>query len=88
MSPAKADIIGKLRKEILSLSGIKSLSGGENKGALSFMADHFPFGIFPRGAIHEFLCNQQEDIAASGGFISAIIATVFAGSGSIISTLR
>jgi len=51
---------------------------------LSFMQAHFPGRVFPKGAMHELLCHQPEHMAATGGFVSALLATLFKTQGAII----
>jgi len=78
MVASKTDIIARLQKEILSLGGFKSSHGiiQENSG-LAFMK-HFPNGIFPTGAIHEFAGCSQEEMAACSGFISGLMSSFLA----------
>lgn len=85
MSPAKADIIAKLRREILPLQGI-SIPEKNNPlntclGSIRFA---FPQASFPTGAIHEFICEKTEDKSASGGFISAIAAQLMKSGGATV----
>ncbi len=75
MVVSKSDIISRLQKEILSLGGVKTPIGMpmDNNG-LSFL-QHFPYGVFPTGAIHEFMCGSAEEKAVSCGFIGGLIST-------------
>ncbi|GAA3976526.1 hypothetical protein GCM10022246_31070 [Pedobacter ginsengiterrae] len=77
MAAIKRDIIHKLQEQILSLQGFKPERNGP---ALDFglteIAASFPGKVFPLAAIHEFLSTNLEDAAASGGFISALLATL------------
>ncbi len=67
------------------MSGIKPpLEELKRQEGLECLKDHFPFGIFPKGAIHEFMCSEPRDMAATGGFIAALIHSVFHSSGTII----
>ena len=85
MVHTKSDIINSLRKEMLSLSGLRSPVQEEpSKTGLQFMQEHFPFGVFPKGAIHEFVGATPEAITATGGFVSAMISTVFSPSAKMI----
>lgn len=73
MLTQKADIVSRLRRELLSLQG-REIAERE-KGLLRDLGslnNAFPGSIFPVGAVHEFLCNKQEDVAATNGFISAV----------------
>lgn len=74
MSASKANIITHLQRDISSLQGYKSspLSSEQNFG-LGPIRHAFPNGCFPTGAIHEFICNEQEDISSTSGFIAGIL---------------
>jgi protein ImuA len=83
--PDQSNIIARLKKEILSLNGIKPpLEESAEEGGLSFMRSHFPCGVFPKAAIHEFMCREPQEIAVTGGFIAALIASVYDTAGTII----
>ena len=41
----------------------------------------FPNSSFPLGAIHEFICNNIEEMTASSGFIAGILSTLMHQSG-------
>jgi protein ImuA len=75
MQSTRKDIISRLQKEILLLQGFK-LPGAGNAGGLGLGAVEgaFPNGVFPTGAIHEFLGFEQEHAAAGGGFIAGILS--------------
>lgn len=71
-------ILNKLRKEIISLGGIKSPAfRHEPEKGLQEMAAHFPFGVFPLAAVHEFVSDGPEQLAASTGFIASLLKTCF-----------
>ncbi len=73
----KKDVISRLRKDILLLEGYKPpLTGNSNAIGLGLIEDAFPNAVFPRGSIHEFLCDQPEHAAASGGFISGLLKSL------------
>ncbi len=75
MEATKPEIITRLQRDILLLSGYKQPANTSGlPSGLRFMQRHFPNGVFPVGAIHEFLCHQPEDLAATGGFISGILS--------------
>ena len=77
MITSKADIIARLQKEILPLQGFKPFKNGTvvdlGTGPIN---DALPNGIFPLGAIHEFICTKEEDAAASTGFIAGVLASL------------
>jgi protein ImuA len=83
--PAKADIIAQLQKDILLLGGHKPpVSNRALPRGLRFMRPHFPQGVFPLGAVHEFLCGQPEAVAATAGFVSGILSTCMPAKGAVI----
>lgn len=75
MSAAKADILAKLRREISALEGRRrggeALTGDGHPGPL---ASAFPDGALPLGVVHEFLTDGPEGLAATCGFVSALLA--------------
>lgn len=48
-------------------------SGASIDLGLGPVATAFPDGVFPTGAIHEFISSSPEDTAASGGFIVGLV---------------
>jgi len=75
MNTAKSDIITRLKMDILPLEGLKMSVAGETPYAgLELMNRAFPQGIFPLGAIHEFISSSAESVASTGGFISALVS--------------
>ncbi|MET4082607.1 protein ImuA [Pedobacter sp. UYP30] len=81
----KQEIISQLRKEILHLEGFKPVESRLAAGfGLGDLEHSFPNKIFPIGAIHEFLCAEKEQAAASGGFISGLLAKLMKNNGTCI----
>lgn len=73
----KTDIISQLRKDILQWEGYRPpASGTQGLMGLGAVEASFPNGIFPVGAIHEFICANNGQVAASEGFISALLAVL------------
>jgi protein ImuA len=70
----KQEILSSLKKEILLLEGFKEplLTENTNLGRIN---EAFPNKVFPFSALHEFFCFNQEEIAASSGFIAALISS-------------
>lgn len=67
------------------MSGIKApLEDAIDEGGLSFMRSHFPGGVFPKAGVHEFMCSEPQEIAVTGGFIAALIASVYDSTGTLI----
>ena len=70
----KQNIIQQLQKEVLGLQGIRKLPGSEKEDmGLGPIENAFPNGIFPTGAVHEFLSTAREDAASTNGFISGLL---------------
>jgi protein ImuA len=77
MNGGKADIIAQLKKNILLLQGFKPASGEmDMKEGLHFIQDAFPNSRFPTGVIHEFFCNNAEEVSASYGFTSGLLSSL------------
>ena len=74
MSATKEEIISKLRQDMIRWEGFRPPQpGADNDLGLGLMAGAFPDGVFPTGAIHEFISSSPEDSAASGGFITGLV---------------
>jgi protein ImuA len=85
MQASKTEIITQLKKEILALQGFKvSRSAGQVDVGLGPILDAFPEGCFPLGAVHEFICEGLEDYAATGGFITALLAPMMPAGGATL----
>lgn len=85
MSEAKEDIISQLRKDILRWEGFRPPGPGENGNfGLGPVETAFPNGVFPTGAIHEFISLCPEDTAACGGFIAGIVKTLLGHGGACL----
>src|SRR5471032_967033 len=77
MPDTKKDIINQLQKNILAWQGFKTpVAGAHELVGLGPVEAAFPNGIFPIGAIHEFLNEVPEHAAASGSFITGILASL------------
>jgi protein ImuA len=74
MPSEKADIIARLQREILPLQGYKSSLLQRNAIALGPINDAFPGGVFPLGAVHEFVISDQPGAAPTAAFVMGIIA--------------
>src|ERR1700750_2825732 len=73
MYPDKAQILSRLKREILPLQGYTpSLHNSVLDMGLGPIKNAFPNHSFPLGAIHEFICEADEDAAATRGFIAAM----------------
>lgn len=77
MTETRKKIIEELRRDILLAEGYKPYAAGSgNIAGLQTIEEAFPNGIFPVGAIHEFLAFGAEQAAASGGFVSGILSSL------------
>jgi protein ImuA len=77
MTGPKADIIAQLQKDILPLQGYKPLQNMQaDPLGLEEINASFPQKTFPLAAIHEFVCEGKEDLAAAEGFISGILSSL------------
>lgn len=81
---AKAEILSKLQSEILLLQGFKPASLSAINPGLGPILEAFPNANFPTGCIHEFITPQWESIAATGGFISALLSTLMGDAGVVL----
>ncbi len=72
MLSTKANIIAQLQRDILPLQGFKPTTEKLRIG-IGAIERAFPDYSFPLGAVHEFICQDEEAIAASGGFIASIL---------------
>lgn len=74
MLESASQIIQQLKKEILPLQGYRPLSAGAyNNIGFPTIEKAFPNHTFPTGAIHEFLTDSNEALAATNGFVSALL---------------
>jgi len=68
---------------MLPLQGFKQNDSAFDPGLGALMVN-FPNNIFPRGAIHEFICVGNESAAASSGFIAGILTALMREAGAIL----
>ena len=73
------------------MQGLKKTSDNQrlNTG-LKQIEKSFPDGVFPIGAVHEFISPIAEDAAATNGFIAGLLGTLMRNRGAClwISTKR
>jgi len=84
MNPCKSDIIAQLRKDILPLQGLKTLST-DNHVNIGFRPIEmaFPGATFPIGCTHEFLSTPQ-NVACTTGFIAVLLSKLMQRGGAAI----
>lgn len=84
MDAAKADIMARLQREILSLQGLQPVKGSTPlPTGPAAMMDAFPNKTFPLGAVHEFIADTMEDASATAGFVSALLSPILQTGGAI-----
>ncbi|MDQ6482144.1 Error-prone repair protein ImuA [Dyadobacter sp. LHD-138] len=72
---AKSEVIEKLRKDILSLQGFRVPTDSQKVHfGLGPIEAAFPNGVFPTGAVHEFLSDNTENAAATTGFMAGLLS--------------
>jgi len=77
MQGEKADLIARLKMDILPLEGLRAVHTGDNPyPGLGALNRAFPLGKFPLGAVHEFVCEGVETSAATTGFISGMLGSL------------
>lgn len=75
----------RLQQEILRLQGSKATPvHGTDESGLGLLAGAFPNGVFPRAAVHEFLCSGIEEGAATTAFVSGILSSLLRGQGAVL----
>jgi protein ImuA len=85
MADNKKDIISRLQKDILLWQGFNPPPAGKAKGiGLGPLEAAFPNGVFPTGAIHEMVCPEPEQQAATGGLLSGLLAVLMRQGGACI----
>ncbi len=74
MSVLTAEIRKKLEQDILALGGFRhTVKEGVRRPDLGLINQAFPGGAFPVGAVHELLPESPEQVAASQGFLAALL---------------
>jgi len=85
MPDTKKDLISRLQKDILAWQGFVAPPAGDGGGiGLGPVESAFPNGVFPAGAIHEFLSEMPEHAAASGGFIAGLLKALMQNGGACL----
>ena len=84
MPALKADIITQLKKDILALQGYRPLLHQHSQIELGTINHSFPDSQFPLGVNHEFICNNNESLTASSGFIAGILSSLLKKGGAVV----
>ncbi len=80
----KKALLAQLSADILNLQGIKPVGHLVMDPHLGPLNRAFPFRAFPTGAIHELLASTGENMAASYGFLSALLSTLLGKQGMLV----
>ena len=70
------DIVRELQQRILKMQGSVKPGDERNGIGLGPIEDAFPEGVFPTGAVHEFLSYEPESAAATSGFLACLLNRV------------
>ena len=84
MPALKADIITQLKQDILALQGFRPLLHQNQQIDLGTINHSFPHSQFPLGVNHEFICNNNESLTASSGFIAGILSSLLQKGGAVV----
>lgn len=79
MPGTKRDIISQLQQEILHLQGFKPVACAAFDMGLGPIENAFPNACFPIAAVHEFISKSGEEVAATAGFVTALLAGLMKG---------
>lgn len=72
---AKKEMLESLRREILAVEGLQRKSCEQVLDlGLDTLEAAFPDRTFPLGNVHEFISSDIEDVAATTGFITALLS--------------
>jgi protein ImuA len=75
MTAEKKEILAQLQQKVLALQGFKTVNTRSSESfGLGPLELCFPQSNFPTGTIHEFLTANQEQAAATEGFIAGLLA--------------
>lgn len=75
MAPANQHIIQRLQRQILQWEGYKPPEiGRKDTLGLGPLESAFPNGVFPKCSVHELICANTEQAAATGGLVTGIIS--------------
>lgn len=75
------DIVQELRNRILSMQGITKPGNDYHSIGLGPLETAFPTKTFPTGAIHEFVSLEQEEAAATSGFLTCLLSKMMSKKG-------
>ncbi|MFC0513532.1 ImuA family protein [Mucilaginibacter angelicae] len=72
---SKQQVISKLKQDLLQWEGYKApVAGQRGQLGLGPVENAFPNRVFPKSCVHELVCANTEQAAASAGLVTAIIS--------------
>jgi protein ImuA len=74
----------RLQNEILQMQGLPPTDDKVIDFALGPLRHAFPNSSFPTGAIHEFITENKESSAATGGFVAGLLTSLIKKRGAIV----
>lgn len=81
----KNEIIRQLKEKILSMEGFDTKADGRQPDfGLGPVSAAFPGGVFPTGAIHEFISPTETCAAAANGFLAGLLNTLMKNGGTCL----
>jgi len=85
MEAARKAIIDQLKRDMLRWEGFQPPQAGvAGSFGLGPLESAFPTGVFPTGAIHEFISLCPEDTAACSGMIAGLVQTLLKDGGACL----
>jgi protein ImuA len=85
MSVSKQEIMAQLQREILPLQGFKPPATGRATSlGLGPVEAAFPNGVFPTGAMHEWISTGTEQAAATQGVVAGLIGALLQQGGACV----
>jgi len=81
----KKDVIGRLQQDILGWEGFRPPPAGTTEMVgLGPVESVFPNGVFPVGAVHEFVSAAPEHAAATSGFMAGVLGALMRSGGACL----
>lgn len=71
---SQKEIVQELRQRILAMQGSTKPCGERYTLGLGPVEAAFPEGVFPTGAVHEFVSGEFEAAAATSGFLTCLLS--------------
>lgn len=85
MADVKRELIERLQKDILQWEGYRPPPAGrQGLVGLGPVEASFPNGVFPLGTVHELVCANAGQVAASEGFIGGLLSVLMRGGGACL----